>query len=139
MAIWQNGKTGQDEKFYRASKLDVFVIGGILFLSFACIFWIARSRFQQSLDPQPAFIYQQGKLLEQVDLKKDRIISILGGRIQAEVKQGKIRIADADCPKHLCMNMGWIRHSGQTIVCVPNKIVIEIKSAGVPLLDAVVN
>lgn len=124
--------------FYKTSKFDVILIGLVLFLSVVSILWFTRTRIRQSSEPKVALIYQKDKLLEEVKLDNDNAISILNGRMQIEIKGRRIRVVNSDCPQHICVNMGWIKYSGQTIVCVPNKVVIEIKSAGSPLLDAVV-
>ena len=84
-----------------------------------------------------ALIYLKDRLLEEVDLRKDIIIPLLDGKMRIEVKGEKIRVADSECPHHICVNMGWIRYSGQTIACVPNKVLIEIKSAGPAIVDVV--
>jgi len=85
-----------------------------------------------------ALVYKNGTLAEEVSLKNERIIVLSKVQMKIEVKNEKIRVANSDCPQHLCMNMGWIKYSGQAIVCVPNKVVIEIKSAGPKIVDAVV-
>ncbi|MCP4353717.1 MAG: NusG domain II-containing protein, partial [Desulfobacterales bacterium] len=56
-----------------------------------------------------------------------------------ETKQGGIRIKKSDCPRQICVNTGWIKTPGRIIVCVPNKILIEIKSEKPLFLDAVVH
>ncbi len=45
------------------------------------------------------------------------------------VKGNKIRISDADCTDQLCVRMGWISNAGDTIVCLPHKLSIEIISS----------
>jgi len=127
----------RDNDFYKISKFDVILITFILFFSVICIFWFMRERFQKSGAPKIVLIYQKDKLLEKVGLGKDKVLTLLNGQMQIEVKGGKVRVAKADCPQHICVNMGWIKYSGQTIVCAPNKVLIELKSTGSPLLDAV--
>ena len=34
---------------------------------------------------------------------------------------------DALCPDHICVDMGKIRYSGQSIVCLPNRVVVSIE------------
>ncbi|MFD1486199.1 NusG domain II-containing protein [Lacticaseibacillus baoqingensis] len=41
-----------------------------------------------------------------------------------------IQIASADCPDQVCVRKGQIAKPGQTIVCLPHKLLIEIKSSG---------
>ena len=39
-------------------------------------------------------------------------------------------VESASCPDLLCVRSGYIRRVGQSIVCVPNRIVIRLTSAG---------
>ena len=128
---------GSDVDFYRASKFDRVLIGLIIFFAIVSILWINRERFRQSSQGKTALIYQRDNLLEKAGLEKDKIITMLNGKMQIEIKNRKLRVLNSDCPQHICMNMGWIKYSGQTIACVPNQVLIEIKSGGSPLLDAV--
>jgi len=129
----------RDNDFYKTSKFDYFLIIFILFFSIICVVWFAPGRFQQSGGPKVALVYLEGRLLEKVDLKNEEVTALLGGRMQLESKAGKIRVKQSDCPLHICLNTGWIRYSGESIICVPNKVLIEIKSTAAPLLDAVAN
>ena len=45
------------------------------------------------------------------------------GKNIIEIKNGRIHMQKADCPDHICMNIGWL--SDVPIVCMPNKLVIE--------------
>ncbi len=45
------------------------------------------------------------------------------------IKTGKIRILENDCQKNICIHTGYINRAGQTIVCVPKKILIYIQSS----------
>ncbi|GAA2902872.1 NusG domain II-containing protein [Enterococcus pseudoavium] len=46
-----------------------------------------------------------------------------------EVKGDRIRIKEANCGDQICVRRGWIDQSGETIVCLPHKLLIEIKSS----------
>ena len=47
------------------------------------------------------------------------VVSIVAGK-------GKIKVEEENSPLHLCSRQGWVDSSNQTIVCLPNKIVIKI-------------
>ena len=47
-----------------------------------------------------------------------------------EIKDGKIRVKDADCPDRICVNTGWLSSAAIPIVCLPNHLVIEFKDSG---------
>ena len=54
-----------------------------------------------------------------------------------EIADGRVRVAEADCPGQHCVRSGWAGYEGQTIVCLPHKLVVTVRG-GVPGLDAVV-
>ncbi|MFV0558727.1 MAG: NusG domain II-containing protein [Enterococcus sp.] len=47
-----------------------------------------------------------------------------------EVAGEKIRIKEADCKDQVCVRRGWASKTGETIVCLPHKLVIEIIATG---------
>ena len=60
-----------------------------------------------------------------VSLDIDRVIEIPdAGRIIIEA--GTVRMEDADCPDKLCVKQGRISRAGQSIICLPNRLVIII-------------
>lgn len=61
-------------------------------------------------------------------LTKDTVISIHGTNV-CEIKNGEVKMIEADCPDHLCMKQKAITDAGGTIVCLPNKVVIEGEKA----------
>jgi hypothetical protein len=127
----------EDASFYQTTRLDWIFIALILFFSIASFFWFNHNRFQPFSQPGIVLIYQKDKLLEQAELEKDKIITIFDGRMQLEVRGGRVRVLNSDCPHHICKNMGWIKYNGETIVCVPNQVLIEIKSKGPAVIDVV--
>ncbi|WP_010632128.1 NusG domain II-containing protein [Sporolactobacillus vineae] len=46
-----------------------------------------------------------------------------------EVNKNRIRIKKANCPDQICVRTGYISEPGQTIVCLPHRVVIEIHRA----------
>lgn len=52
----------------------------------------------------------------------------LDGRIAnvVVIENGEAHMSDADCPDRLCMHQGAISRDGQTIVCLPHKLVVEV-------------
>ncbi|OAA29721.1 hypothetical protein AT15_01385 [Kosmotoga arenicorallina S304] len=74
-----------------------------------------------------AEVYVSGKAYMKIDLSKDATYNI-ENHMTVEVLAGKIRAKESDCPEKLCVKQGWISSPGVPIVCLPNKIVIEIIS-----------
>jgi hypothetical protein len=123
----------------KTSPLDVALVVLIIIASIA-IAWPARSRADQAdSTSNTALIYQNGSLLYQIDLREKRTVTLPEGGVKVRVHDGAVSVVEADCPKHICIHTGAIRRPGQVIACVPNKVLIEIKSATPAFLDAVAN
>ena len=43
-----------------------------------------------------------------------------------EIKDGRVRVEEADCPNQDCVHQGWIDAAGQQIVCLPHKLTVDI-------------
>lgn len=127
------------ESFYRLTPFDVVLIVLILFASTGVILFTELGLNWQLSETPEAVVYHEGKLLEHLSLDKDREIVLLKGKMILEIKDERVRVKKSDCPRQICVSRGWIKRPGQVIVCVPNKILIEIKKPVAPLLDAVVS
>lgn len=60
-------------------------------------------------------------------LDEDREISI-GDTNICRIQEGKVRMIQADCPDQICVRTAEISVDGSTIVCLPNRVVLEIIS-----------
>lgn len=50
------------------------------------------------------------------------------GIVKIVAGNGKIKVEEENSPLHLCSKQGWVDSSTQTIVCLPNKIIIQIEA-----------
>ena len=94
---------------------SILVIAGILWLGFR----ISGQRSHNTIR-----ITVDGKEFGTYSLSKDQVIHI-GDTNVCEIKDGQARMISAQCPDHLCMKQKAIDEKGGTIVCLPNKVVIE--------------
>jgi hypothetical protein len=79
-----------------------------------------------------AEIKQDGKVIRTIDLDKidtaeEIKITYKDGYNIIRIEKGRIRIVDADCPDKLCVKTGWITESGQSVICLPHKLIIKIQ------------
>lgn len=44
-----------------------------------------------------------------------------------EIKDGAVRVKEADCRDKICVNHRPISKTGETVVCLPHKLVVEIE------------
>lgn len=70
-----------------------------------------------------------GKTVMTLPLDRDAEIDIEGyggGTNHLVIEDGKAWISEASCPDGLCVKMGKIGRNGQSVVCLPNRVVVEI-------------
>ena len=74
-----------------------------------------------------------------VRLDRDATYEVPGplGTSVVEVRGGRARMVSSPCPEHVCMGMGPARRPGDSIVCVPNGVVVTVLGAPAREADAV--
>lgn len=43
-----------------------------------------------------------------------------------EVAGGRVRCAKSDCSNQICVDTGWVSQVGQTIVCLPHELTVQV-------------
>lgn len=80
-----------------------------------------------------AVVSVNGKEAESLPLGVDvEEMPVVGyrGMSYIQVRGGRVRMLDSACPDKLCVHSGWISRPGESLVCLPNRVVIEIRSGG---------
>ena len=49
-----------------------------------------------------------------------------GGQNTLVIEDGSAYLKDTTCPDHLCEKMGKINSAGQSVICLPNRVIVEI-------------
>lgn len=76
-------------------------------------------------------VYVEGKVWEAYSLYHDTEMVITGkngGTNRLIIEKGKARIGEASCPDKLCVHQHEISKAGESIICLPNEVVLEIES-----------
>ena len=74
-----------------------------------------------------------GKPYASLPSSEDKVLRIDGDNGSynlVEISGGRARMEDAGCPDRLCVHMGWIQWDGQTVTCLPNKVILMIRGRG---------
>jgi hypothetical protein len=124
------------------TKGDKFLIAGVLLAAIlvtAALFGRSAVSSHTMLACR-AVISAEGKVVRIIDLAAGGrtttfTVTGRGGPALVEVAGKRIRIAEAPCPRHICVAHGWIENPGESIVCVPGEILIRIE--GTAPVDAV--
>ena len=106
-------------------RADVLLLGGILLAG--CIFGLILLLTRH--DGAQVQVRVAGTVKTAFPLAEDTTYEITGadgGTNLLIIQDGEAWIEEASCPDGLCMNMGKISRKGQSIVCLPNQVVVEV-------------
>lgn len=90
-----------------------------------------------------ANVYLDGQCVRSIDLSQvgeAYTFTVEGpaGTNTVQVEPGRICVSHADCPDQVCVHQGWISTGVAPIVCLPNRLVIQIEGqAGQTDIDGV--
>ncbi|MBO5009012.1 MAG: NusG domain II-containing protein [Clostridia bacterium] len=108
------------------------IAAALLLMSSAYIISISRS------PAEVVRIYQDGELVREINLSEiSEPYTIDMGTNQIEADASGVRMLSADCPDKLCVKQGSISKAGESIICLPNKIIIEFEGNDYGNVDAV--
>jgi len=119
------------------NKYDITLLIAIIFVCLIAIIFIKTNQANYSI----AKVYYDGEEVVVIDLSKDEKneyeIEGENGVVKIETLNNKIRVIEENSPYHLCSKQGYISKSYETIVCLPNKVLIKIEDSNNEI-DAVV-
>jgi len=106
-------------------KKDVIFFAGVAILFFAVLTYIYLNKKQGKI----AIIKYNGKVVKILPLSKNGIYKVRGfiSEMLLKVSNGTIQVVKSGCPRKVCMKKGKLYICGDTIVCVPNKVVISVQ------------
>lgn len=118
-------------------KQSIIFLIILIFVSILMFFFLINSKKRQ--DGDKVLIYVDGTLVQEAFLNVEDEILIHGnpGDNVLMIRNGKAYMKEASCKNHICIQQGSIGKNGETIICLPNHIMVEISSEKQDL-DAVV-
>ncbi|MCO7125872.1 NusG domain II-containing protein [Sporolactobacillus shoreicorticis] len=129
-------------------RWDIIIVTILVLISFLPFTIFSAVQAKNDRDPDRvniAVISVNNKVVKRIVLTgsvktRQFDVHMLGGDCNTiEVKNDQIRVKSADCPDQNCVLTGFISKPGQTIVCLPHRLVIEIKSNHAPSQEIIVS
>ena len=111
-------------------KNDLVLIIGIL--GIALIVMLGVQLYQQKVAGGGALVVvtvdgeERGRYSLDADIS-ERIELGDGTFNVLEIADGYAQISEASCPDQICVKHNHIRYTGETIVCLPNKVVVSVE------------
>lgn len=77
-----------------------------------------------------------GELYGSYDLNTDRIVQC-GATNTISIKNGEVTMEWANCPDQICVHHVSISKNGESIICLPNHVVITVENSENTDLDSI--
>ena len=107
-------------------KNDILLVAALLLVALAAwgLLRLTRARGAE------AVVTVDGATVAALPLSEDAVLTVGEGQGFSnviEVSGGRVRVRDADCPDRLCVRTGWVSRDGESIVCLPHKLVVTVR------------
>lgn len=115
-----------NKSFQRRDALFLIILAIVLLVAFVILFFFIGETGSYATITVNGEEYGRYSLLQNQEIE----ITVDGSICNvAVIEDGSIRMEDANCPDKLCIHQGKIHRSGESIVCLPNRIAITIESS----------
>ena len=123
--------------FYHILKIGDKILVFLILLFSISSFFIVNS-FQS--EGNYLEIQVEGQVIHKLSLKADQQITVDGhiGQTIISIKKKKAEIIYSDCPHKICVKTGAINRAGQVIVCVPNRVFVQVLNSKSNQFDVIV-
>ena len=125
----------------RPVRWDILPVGLVLLLAAALFFgfWGAKEESEQltaviSISGQEVARIRLSELQEPADYTVDGAVYPLTFRLTAE----GAAVLESACPGQDCLHTGTVDKAGESIVCLPNQLILRLEGTGHSGVDAVV-
>ena len=125
--ISQNALVGY---FMKLKKGDLIII---LILVAAVLSWFGVNRLGESKDERQIIIEINGNVYKTIPMSKGMKLQDIhielenGNHIDIVIDENGAYVKDVECPDKVCEKTGLVSRVGQSIVCLPNKVVVYIE------------
>ncbi|MDK2917845.1 MAG: hypothetical protein PWQ37_578 [Candidatus Petromonas sp.] len=112
-------------------RLDIIIIVLVIVVSLVSM-GVFKSISNKQYEKKYAEISIDGKHYKSIPLNDPSYTETLTVKTELgtnviRIEDGGANIIDADCPDKICVKDGFISKPGEVLVCLPNKLVVEIK------------
>lgn len=106
-------------------KADIVLLIFFLIIGFVSAYYSLTS----GQSGKEAEISLDGKIYGTYNLDKNQVITIKNGKNYNKIviKNGYIKMTKSNCKNQVCVDENKISKTNQTIVCLPNRVLISIK------------
>ena len=123
------GNIGALKQLKRKKKDMIIYVSVLLLFGAACLYTALVKMYR------PAGTYVRvsvdGRIVAEYPLSRDAETDIegySGGNLRLIIKDGTAYVSASTCPDKICVRHSAVSHTGESIICMPNRVVVEIIS-----------
>lgn len=117
--------SGQPRRLFK--KADFVLLVFLVLITAASWIWLAAAETTGA----KVTIKQDGELYGTYQLSEDREITVTDendGENVVIIKDGSVIMKSASCHNQVCVNHAAISKTGESIICLPNKVIVSIEN-----------
>lgn len=116
-------------------KADAFLAAALIIAGLASLLVLRRGDGSDSIT-----VTVSGEVYGVYSLKKNAEITVATeyGTNVISIEDGKAYVSESDCAGHDCMNFAPIDGPGETIMCLPHRLIVSVGGQADEEVDAVV-
>jgi hypothetical protein len=116
-------------------KADIILAIALILIGGASSFALSRYDMAGSR----VVVEVNGKVYGSYSLSEDRTINVQRGTHTnvVKIKNGEVSVTEATCHNQVCVKHKAIHTTGESIICLPNKVVVKIQGEGGNEYDAI--
>ena len=110
----------------KLKKNDWILIAGILIIALLAILFMTWSKKEGA----KVVVTVDKQIYKTLPLNEDTTLLIGEKTVDyniLEIKDGKVRMTEANCPDKICVEQRAIHYDHESIVCLPHKVTVEIR------------
>lgn len=106
---------------------DIILIITLCIIAIGLCIWVYGSGSKSELKVE---VLINGELVESIDFDDNskETITLQTGNV-INIDKGCVYMLSAECPDGLCVKQGEINNAGESIICLPHKVVVRIVEA----------
>ena len=117
----------------RSHRNDILLVVVLLLLSGALALFLRLTRQDGGI----VSVQVDGEALFELPLNEDRSLVLGEGEHTNTlvIADGQAQVTEASCPDQICVRQGAIQYAGESIVCLPHKLVVTVQGGPPPDID----
>lgn len=108
---------------------DIILVAAVLLVAGSIYMYTVMPGRSSAASSLKVVVRVDGEVYGEYPLNSNKVIELSTerGNNKIIINNSTVWMEDADCPDKVCVKTGKIKSPGQTVVCLPHRVVIEIK------------